>query len=106
LPPLQGWSQVAVDVVAQKYFRKDGLHLRTYAPRGRPAGHMDVLGLDGRLLRARGGDAVSGLDYADKRGKYQDQKGLTLPFVVGWNGSIKGARRHGYTEAGEVSSIE
>ena len=23
--------------------------------------------------------------YADKKGKYQDQKGLTLPFVVGAN---------------------
>jgi dCTP deaminase len=21
--------------------------------------------------------------YADKKGKYQDQKGLTLPFVIG-----------------------
>ncbi|HTU33103.1 MAG TPA: dCTP deaminase [Candidatus Acidoferrum sp.] len=29
------------------------------------------------------GDAVCHTSYADKRGKYQDQKGLTLPFVVG-----------------------
>src|SRR3954465_2562733 len=32
------------------------------------------------FLRA---DAVCRVSYADKRGKYQDQKGLTLPFVVG-----------------------
>ncbi len=29
------------------------------------------------------GDAVCRVSYGDKRGKYQDQKGLTLPFVVG-----------------------
>jgi dCTP deaminase len=28
-------------------------------------------------------DAVCSTSYADKQGKYQDQKGLTLPFVVG-----------------------
>jgi len=28
-------------------------------------------------------DAVCQKSYADKKGKYQDQKGLTLPFVVG-----------------------
>jgi dCTP deaminase len=28
-------------------------------------------------------DAVCRTSYGDKRGKYQDQKGLTLPFVVG-----------------------
>jgi deoxycytidine triphosphate deaminase len=28
-------------------------------------------------------DAVCATSYADKKGKYQDQKGLTLPFVVG-----------------------
>lgn len=28
-------------------------------------------------------DAVCRTSYADKKGKYQDQKGLTLPFVVG-----------------------
>ena len=32
------------------------------------------------FLRA---DAVCHVSYGDKRGKYQDQKGLTLPFVVG-----------------------
>ena len=32
------------------------------------------------FLRA---DAVCEISYGDKRGKYQDQKGLTLPFVVG-----------------------
>jgi deoxycytidine triphosphate deaminase/intein/homing endonuclease len=32
------------------------------------------------FLRA---DAVCQTSYADKKGKYQDQKGLTLPFVVG-----------------------
>ena len=32
------------------------------------------------FLRA---DAVCRVSYGDKRGKYQDQKGLTLPFVVG-----------------------
>lgn len=32
------------------------------------------------------GDAVCRTSYADKKGKYQDQKGLTLPFVVGSNG--------------------
>jgi dCTP deaminase len=32
------------------------------------------------FLRA---DAVCQTSYADKRGKYQDQKGLTLPFVPG-----------------------
>jgi len=32
------------------------------------------------FLRA---DAVCKISYGDKRGKYQDQKGLTLPFVVG-----------------------
>jgi dCTP deaminase len=30
-------------------------------------------------------DAVCRTSYADKKGKYQDQKGLTLPFVVGSN---------------------
>ena len=29
------------------------------------------------------GEAVCQTSYGDKRGKYQDQKGLTLPFVVG-----------------------
>src|SRR5438105_8661890 len=29
------------------------------------------------------GDAVCRTSYADKKGKYQDQKGLTLPFVQG-----------------------
>ena len=28
-------------------------------------------------------EAVCQISYGDKRGKYQDQKGLTLPFVVG-----------------------
>lgn len=28
-------------------------------------------------------DAVCRVSYADKKGKYQDQKGLTLPFVTG-----------------------
>jgi dCTP deaminase len=28
-------------------------------------------------------DAVCQVSYADKKGKYQDQEGLTLPFVVG-----------------------
>ena len=28
-------------------------------------------------------DAVCKTSYADKKGKYQDQKGLTLPFVTG-----------------------
>jgi dCTP deaminase len=32
------------------------------------------------------GDAVCRTSYADKKGKYQDQKGLTLPFVVRDNG--------------------
>ena len=31
------------------------------------------------------GEAVCERSYADKKGKYQDQKGLTLPFVVGDN---------------------
>jgi dCTP deaminase len=30
-------------------------------------------------------DAVCEKSYADKKGKYQDQRGLTLPFVVGQN---------------------
>src|SRR6266849_3296508 len=30
-------------------------------------------------------EAVCQTSYADKKGKYQDQKGLTLPFVVGPN---------------------
>lgn len=30
-------------------------------------------------------DAICRTSYADKKGKYQDQKGLTLPFVVGSN---------------------
>jgi dCTP deaminase len=30
-------------------------------------------------------EAVCQTSYADKKGKYQDQKGLTLPFVVGGN---------------------
>jgi deoxycytidine triphosphate deaminase len=34
------------------------------------------------FLRA---DAVCHTSYGDKRGKYQDQKGLTLPFVLGEN---------------------
>jgi deoxycytidine triphosphate deaminase len=34
------------------------------------------------FLRA---DAVCRTSYADKKGKYQDQKGLTLPFVLGPN---------------------
>jgi dCTP deaminase len=29
------------------------------------------------------GEAVCRTSYADKKGKYQDQKGLTLPFVIG-----------------------
>jgi dCTP deaminase len=34
------------------------------------------------------GEAVCQTSYGDKKGKYQDQKGLTLPFVVGGvNGS-------------------
>src|SRR3954467_368338 len=33
------------------------------------------------------GDAVCRTSYADKKGKYQDQKGLTLPFVLSQNGS-------------------
>ena len=28
-------------------------------------------------------EAVCQTSYADKKGKYQDQKGLTLPFVIG-----------------------
>src|SRR5437763_10603275 len=32
------------------------------------------------FLRA---DAVCKVSYGDKKGKYQDQKGLTLPFVIG-----------------------
>lgn len=32
-------------------------------------------------------EAVCETSYADKKGKYQDQKGLTLPFVVGNSGS-------------------
>jgi dCTP deaminase len=36
------------------------------------------------FLRA---DAVCRTSYADKKGKYQDQKGLTLPFVVGPDGA-------------------
>jgi dCTP deaminase len=35
------------------------------------------------FLRA---DAVCRTSYADKKGKYQDQKGLTLPFVIGSDG--------------------
>jgi deoxycytidine triphosphate deaminase len=31
------------------------------------------------------GEGVCQTSYGDKRGKYQDQKGLTLPFVVGQN---------------------
>ena len=88
------WSQVAVDILAQKYFRKAGVPARlkavhekgvpgvAVAPRRRrgrarraaggralrrrdqraagvrPAGrHLDLLGLEGRLLRRRGGRA-------------------------------------------------
>jgi len=29
------------------------------------------------------GSAMCNTSYADKKGKYQDQKGLTLPFVLG-----------------------
>lgn len=29
------------------------------------------------------GEGVCKVSYADKKGKYQDQKGLTLPFVTG-----------------------
>jgi dCTP deaminase len=29
------------------------------------------------------GEAICQTSYGDKRGKYQDQKGLTLPFVIG-----------------------
>ena len=32
------------------------------------------------------GEKVCQTSYGDKRGKYQDQKGLTLPFVLGENG--------------------
>ncbi|HYT90294.1 MAG TPA: dCTP deaminase [Gemmataceae bacterium] len=32
------------------------------------------------------GEAVCRTSYADKKGKYQDQQGLTLPFVPGSNG--------------------
>lgn len=34
-------------------------------------------------------DAVCKTSYADKAGKYQDQKGLTLPFVLGANNGHK-----------------
>jgi len=34
------------------------------------------------LVVARG-EGVCETSYGDKRGKYQDQKGLTLPFVLG-----------------------
>ena len=34
-------------------------------------------------------DQVCEKSYADKKGKYQDQKGLTLPFVVGGNAPPK-----------------
>ena len=42
------------------------------------------------LIISHGPDLVEGinykmLSYGDKKGKYQDQKGLTLPFVVGSN---------------------
>ena len=42
------------------------------------------------------GEQVCRVSYGDKKGKYQDQKGLTLPFVVGQepNGNGK-ARREG-----------
>lgn len=41
-------------------------------------------------------DAVCEKSYADKKGKYQDQKGLTLPFVVGvQNDGIRCRRHHG-----------
>lgn len=35
------------------------------------------------------GEAVCHTSYADKKGKYQDQKGLTLPFVVSGSGERK-----------------
>ena len=35
-------------------------------------------------------EAVCRTSYGDKRGKYQDQKGLTLPFVVGQEPSSNG----------------
>ena len=41
------WSQVAADVLAQKYFRKAGVPARLR--------HLDLLGLEGRLFRKRGG---------------------------------------------------
>lgn len=37
------------------------------------------------FLRA---EQVCRFSYADKRGKYQDQKGLTLPFVLGAQGNV------------------
>jgi dCTP deaminase len=40
------------------------------------------------------GDAVCQISYGDKRGKYQDQKGLTLPFVVGADGLGVGEGEH------------
>ncbi len=77
----EGWSQVASDVLAQKYFRKAGVpktlkavpeegvpeflwrkqasrqgnHRREIGQAGvRPAGrHLDLLGLEGRLFRLR-----------------------------------------------------
>ena len=36
-----------------------------------------------KRINAGSADAVCEKSYADKKGKYQDQKGLTLPFVVG-----------------------
>jgi hypothetical protein len=63
----ESWSQVASDVLAQKYFRKAGVpkslkpvpegrqrnHRRAFGQAGvRPHGrHLDLLGLEGRLFR-------------------------------------------------------
>ena len=60
-----------------------------------PAAHCGIAGLRPTLGRYAGegiaqilflrAEAVCQTSYADKKGKYQDQKGLTLPFVVGDN---------------------
>lgn len=51
------------------------------------------------FLRA---EQVCRVSYADKKGKYQDQKGLTLPFVLGTGASGRVNTSEGTYETGKV----
>src|SRR6266851_7495940 len=51
-------------------------------------------------------DALCETSYADKQGKYQDQKGLTLPFVLGPENGSGHARTRGPAPLPERSNLK